>query len=168
MLVRLLIAALTLAPLGACVRHTTPTHLVGATAADASEQLGVPLSGWQPATVPGYEVSCALGATVPLYHEHASVCVVRRAATVAALDFRVDGCVGDRYDALRTAVIADFGLTDVTDRDIYVVRRSGVIHLRPGDDAADLVVTDSRYGDLYVKEQLRQGFVDLSNGLRPH
>lgn len=155
--------------LHSCTRNQAPTRLVGASVESATTQLGIHPTMWQAAEMPGYEVSCVLDQAVALYGEHATVCVVRRGGIVAALDFRVDGCTGSRYDELRKAVIAEFGLSGTSDRDVYVVRRSGVVHLRPTtDDGAELVVTDSTYGNLYVKEQLRKGFVDLSNGLRPH
>jgi hypothetical protein len=135
----------------------------------ATAKLDIHLTIWQAAGIPGYEVACELERPVVLYQERATVCVVRRGDTVAALNFRVDGCTARCYDALRKAVIADFGFTESADRDVYVAGSSGVVHLRPAtDNAADLVVTDSEYGKFYVNEQLRKGFSDLSNGLRPH
>lgn len=167
MLVRLQ-TAVVLSLIASCAAHSGPAALVGSSVSAATARLGVHPTSWQPAAAAGYDVACAFDEPVTLFGERGTVCLVRRGDTVAALEFRVDGCTGDRYDALRKAVIDELGLSGVTDRDVYVVRRSGVVHLRPADDGADLVLTDAEYGDLYVKEQLRQGFVDLSNGLRPH
>jgi hypothetical protein len=168
MLARLVMTVLAVSPLGSCVRHAASAHVLGTSTASASKRLGVDLTAWQHASIPGYEISCTSEPTVLLYGEHASVCLVREGEVVAAVAYRIEGCTGRRYDALRAAVLDDYGISGGTDRDVYVVRGSGVVHLRPADGAAQLVVTDSAFGDLYVKEQLRQGFVDLSNGLRPH
>jgi hypothetical protein len=62
-----------------------------------------------------------------------------------------------------------YGLSGLSDRDIYVVEADGVIHLRPdAGNGTRLVLTDRAYGEAYRSEVLREGFVDLSNGLRAH
>lgn len=152
-----------------CAGQNADAKIVGSSISSVTEQLHIHATSWEPAASPGYEVSCAVDQTVTLFGQQGTVCLVRRSDVLAALDFRVDRCSADQYEMFRKAVIASFGLSDGPDRDVYVVRGRGVVHLRPRPDGgAQLVVTDGAYGDLYVKGQLRAGFSDLSNGLQPH
>lgn len=169
MLIRVHILIVALFMIASCAGQNADARLVGSNINSVTEQLRIPAMSWKPAASPGYEVSCALDQTVTLFGQQGTVCLVRRGDRLAALDFRVDECRSSRYDAFRKAVITSFGLSDGPDRDVYVVRGRGVVHLWPtSDGGAQLVVTDGPYGDLYIKEQLRVGFADLSNGLRPH
>jgi hypothetical protein len=169
MLIRLYILVVAFTLIAGCAWQTQHTVPVGSSVNAAGKQLGIQLSSWQPAAAPGYDMACALDQPVTMYGEQGRVCVVRQGDTVAAFGLHVDGCDGSCYDALRAKVVADFGVTDGADRDVFVVQRRGVVHLRPTTDGgAELVVTDSTYGDFYVKRQLHKGFVDLSNGIRSH
>jgi hypothetical protein len=155
--------------IASCAGQNADVRLVGSSMNSVTEQLRISALSWKPAAHSGYEVSCALEQTVTLFGEQGTVCLVRRGDRLAALDFRIDDFRSSQYEVFRKVVIASFGLSDGPDRDVYVVRERGVVHLRPTPGGgAQLVVTDGAYADLYVKEQLRAGFVDLSNGLRPH
>lgn len=152
-----------------CVGQSPDTRLVGSSVSSATEQLRIRETSWQPGAAPGYEVSCASERKVTLFGRQGTVCLIRRGDTLAALDFLVDECTTEEYDALRTTVIESYGLTSGTDRDVYAVLGRGVVHLRPtSDGGARLVLTDTQFGELYVTQQLREGFSDLTNGMRPH
>ncbi len=162
----LIVAALTVVM--GCAGGSSEPKLVGMPVGELERSLGVHIASWHDTGVAGYEVGCDVDHVVSVLGRQGTVCVVRRGDRVAAIDFRASDMPGGGYDAFRQDIIAAYGLTGLSDRDIYVVRGAGVVHLRPGDGEARLVVTDSAYGEHYVSQILREGFVDLSNGLRPH
>ena len=74
----------------------------------------------------------------------------------------------DQRGSLKKALAKEKG-GDVSDRDVYVIGRDGVVHLRPPDSGrSTLVLTDSAYGKVYADALLRQGFVNLATGLQAH
>jgi hypothetical protein len=158
-----------LAIVTSCANGGAEPRLVGSSVGALERSLGIHVASWREADAAGYEAGCDFDHVVTVLGERGRVCVVRRGDRVAAVQLEVPDCSGARYDAFRKRVMAAYGLSGLGDRDIYVVREAGVVHLRPGDDgSARFVVTDAAYGEHYVAQVLREGMVDLSNGLRPH
>lgn len=143
------------------------TQLVGSQIIDLMAY-GIHVTDWQPSSSPGYEVAYDLDHLITLFGVQGIVSVVRRGDTIAAIDFQVSACTEVKYNELRQKIIEAFQLEDQSDRDIYVVLSSGVVHLSPYDGNAHLVLTDAIYGEIYVQEMLRKGFMNLSNAFRPH
>jgi hypothetical protein len=151
-----------------CARGGVETSLVGSRVDDLESRVGVQFRSWAPSTSAGYEVACELDRPVTLFGQEGTLCAVRRGGKVAAVDFRVAACDARRYEELRRAVVSAFGLGELTGHDVYVVRGSGVVHVRPDGEGARVVVTDEAYGKLYAAQVLRDGLTDLTNELRPH
>jgi len=151
-----------------CAPGAREAALVGSKVSDVAAELGVNLESWAPSISGGYEVSCDPDHLVTLFGGQGTLCVVRSGAKVAAVDFRMPACDDRQYDALRASVTSVFGLGPPTDPDVYVVRPNGVVHVRRDRDGARVILTDAPFGKMYVAQVLRDGFADLSNGLRAH
>jgi hypothetical protein len=117
----------------------------------------------------GYETCFETVHHVDAFSRKAYVRLFRNQNGLQGLSLRFVQCAATR-DPLAAAIRQEFGLEEGEGNPYSIFSDRSVVHLGydSGDDTCTLTIAGPEFGKAFADYLLRQGFADLSYGLRPH